>query len=367
MKARVIALYLPQFHPIRENNEAWGHGFTEWTNVVQAKPLFKGHCQPRLPADLGFYDLRVAEVREMQAVLARKAGIEGFMYWHYWMGNNRVLLEKPFQEVLASGKPNFPFCVGWANHSWSTRTWQKGKLLSGNKTIVEQLYPGDADIINHFYYLLPAFRDERYIRIDNGVVFMVYDPFSVPYMSKFIDIWRELAVKCGLGNIHFIGLRNGARQTSGELFRMGFDAVNNRSMVEAEYKAVGSRSMKRIRSFVSFKTGAVLQKYKYSDIIKHIGDDEDSLENVYPTIIPGYDRSPRAGSNAVIYYGSTPRLFGEHIDMVLNRIKDKVFEKKVIILKSWNEWGEGNYMEPDMVYGHGYLRVLAEKLGLTYG
>ena len=118
MKARVIALYLPQFHPIPENDKYWGKGFTEWTNVGKAKPLFKGHYQPRVPADLGYYDLRMPEVREAQAGLAREAGIEGFCYWHYWFGNGRMLLERPFQEVLDSGKPEFPFCLGWANHSW---------------------------------------------------------------------------------------------------------------------------------------------------------------------------------------------------------------------------------------------------------
>ena len=126
-KARVIAYYLPQFHPIPENDEYWGKGFTEWTNVGKAKPLFKGHYQPRVPADLGYYDLRMSEIREAQADLARDAGIEGFCYWHYWFGNGKQLLERPFNEVLASGKPDFPFCLGWANHSWTTKTWKKQK------------------------------------------------------------------------------------------------------------------------------------------------------------------------------------------------------------------------------------------------
>ena len=154
-KARVIALYLPQFHPIPENDAWWGKGFTEWTNVAKAKPLFKGHYQPHIPADLGFYDLRLPEVREAQAELAREAGIEGFCYWHYWFGNGRRLLERPFNEVLESGKPDFPFCLAWANHSWSSNSWKKGFALQKNTLLLEQTYPGEQDYIDHFHAVLP--------------------------------------------------------------------------------------------------------------------------------------------------------------------------------------------------------------------
>ena len=126
MKARIIANYLPQFHPIPENDKYWGVGFTEWTNVAKARPLFKGHYQPHIPADLGFYDLRLPEVREQQAQLAREAGVEGFCYWHYWFGKGRQVLERPFNEVVASGKPYYPFCLAWANHDWTTGSWKKG-------------------------------------------------------------------------------------------------------------------------------------------------------------------------------------------------------------------------------------------------
>ena len=125
-KARVIALYLPQYHPVAENDKYWGKGFTEWTNVAKAKPLFKGHDQPRIPADLGFYDLRLPQVRKEQAELAKEAGIEGFCYWHYWFGNGKEVLQMPFDEVVKSGEPDFPFCLGWANHDWTTKTWEKG-------------------------------------------------------------------------------------------------------------------------------------------------------------------------------------------------------------------------------------------------
>ena len=169
---RLIAYYLPQYHPIPENDKWWGKGFTEWTNVAKAKPLFKGHYQPRLPADLGFYDLRLAEVREKQAAMAREYGIYGFCYYHYWFGNNKQLLERPFNEVLTSGKPEFPFMLCWANQTWA------GVWFGNDKPdiLIEQVYPGKEDYINHFNYLRKAFADPRYITIDGKPVFHVYMP-----------------------------------------------------------------------------------------------------------------------------------------------------------------------------------------------
>lgn len=163
--ARFIAFYLPQYHIIPENNEWWGPGFTEWTSVARAKPLFRGHKQPHIPADLGFYDLRVPETREAQAQLAKEAGVEGFCYWHYWFGNGKRLLERPFTEVVSSGKPDFPFCLAWANHSWYKKQWDlkaKGKDI----LLIEQKYPGVKDYEDHFYALLEAFKDKRYIKVN---------------------------------------------------------------------------------------------------------------------------------------------------------------------------------------------------------
>jgi len=362
MKARVIALYLPQYHPIPENDKTWGKGFTEWTNVAQAKPLFKGHYQPKLPADLGFYDLRLPEVREAQAELARSAGIEGFMYWHYWMGNGKVLLERPFQEVLKSCKPDFPFCLGWANHPWTTASWKKSSLLSSKTTIVDQLYPGIEDIKRHFDYVLPAFNDSRYIMVDKKPFFMIFDPLAIPNVKFFIETWRELSFKAGLNGIHFVGIKHRSEQSRNLFYELGFDAINNRELIEAEYKAFGSKNLKRLRSLISFKTGSLIQKYKYSEIIKYLGNDEDYNDNVYPTILSGYDRTPRAGKKAVIYYDMSPELFGQHVAKTLNFLTNKRKEHKIVILKSWNEWGEGNYIEPDLRYGLKFLDELRKKL-----
>lgn len=362
-KARVIAMYLPQYHPIPENNKYWGQGFTEWSNVAQARPLFKGHYQPRIPADLGFYDLRLPEVREAQAELARDAGIEGFMYWHYWLGNGRMLLERPFQEVLKLGKPDFPFCLGWANHSWTTKTWVKGQNLHKDTMIMEQLYPGTDDYINHFNYVLPAFKDRRYITVDGKPVFVIYDPLSVPDIKDFISLWRELAHKNGLDGIHFVGLRYGRKSSMQQLLDMGFDAINNRSMWEAEAAATGSKTKRRLISLFSWKMGMTLSRYEYRDIIHNLRNEDDFLENSYPTILPGYDRTARAGRRAVIYNNSTPELFQKHVHDVLKFVEEKSPEHRIVFLKSWNEWGEGNYMEPDLKYGHQYINALKKELG----
>ena len=163
---KVIAYYLPQYYPFKENNEWWGEGFTEWTNVGRAKSLFRGHNQPKVPKDLGYYDLRVPEVREMQAKLAIEAGVTGFCYWHYWFGNSKQLLDMPIKELLKTGKPDFPFCLGWANESWKAKVWNINDT-SKDKLLIEQLYPGTDDIVAHFYSLLPAFKDKRYIRLEN--------------------------------------------------------------------------------------------------------------------------------------------------------------------------------------------------------
>ena len=214
---RSIAFYLPQFHPIPENDEWWGKGFTEWTNVVKAKPLFKGHYQPKLPTELGLYDLRVPEVREQQANLAKEYGIEGFCYWHYWFGNGRRILERPFNEVLESGKPDFPFCLAWANETW-TGIWHG----LNNEILMEQTYPGQDDYIAHFNCLLKAFKDKRYMRVDDKPIFVVYRPNAIPDIKLFVDTFQEQAVQNGLKGVYLIATNV---HTDWNAQANGFDAI----------------------------------------------------------------------------------------------------------------------------------------------
>lgn len=377
MKARVIALYLPQFHPIPENNRWWGPGFTEWTNVAKAKPLFKGHVQPKIPADLGFYDLRLPEVRQQQADLAHEAGIEGFCYYHYWFGGKQ-LLERPFNEVLASGKPDFPFCLCWANHSWSNKTWNRKSNMQRNSMLIEQTYPGYDDDYNHFMNVLPAFRDKRYITIDGKPVFFLYNPWEHTRVKEWIVTWRKLAQENGLPGLHIVSMcdatltfklnPDGTKsrvlpnvESSQDLFQtvldMGFDAVNCIGMRRGEMLSEGR--MLNLCKTILRKAGLPIGKFfDYSRTVKGFFPPETKWENVYPTIVPQWDRSPRAATLDGIYVHATPKAFEEHINDALTYIEKKDPEHRVMILKSWNEWGEGNYVEPDLEFGHGWLEAI---------
>lgn len=360
MKARVIAFYLPQFHPIKENDEWWGKGFTEWTNVGKAKPLFSGHYQPRVPADLGYYDLRLPIIREQQAEMAREAGIEGFMYWHYWFGNGRTLLQDIFDDVVSSGKPDYPFCVGWANHEWSNRTWDV-KCQKEKRTILMPMeYPGDEDITRHFYSLLPAFKDKRYITVDGKLLFVIWDPFGMPNVSHFIRIWNESAYKNGLNGFHFVGLAQDIEKT----IELGFDAVAPNNQWMAESKLNGGHYWHTLKNKLRAKYPRLipLDTYSYKKITKYLLSGREIEENIYPQIIPNWDRSPRAGRKAVIYKNSTPELFGNLVKRAVEMIAKKKDEHKIIFLRSWNEWAEGNYMEPDLKFGQGYLKALKNNI-----
>ncbi|GHT60705.1 glycosyl transferase [Bacteroidia bacterium] len=354
-KIRIIALYLPQFHPIPENDLWWGKGFTEWTNVGKAKPLFKNHYQPRVPADLGYYDLRLPEVRQAQADMAKEYGIEGFCYWHYWFGNGRRLLERPFNEVLSSGKPDFPFCLGWANHSW------KG-IYSGvksNDTLIEQTYDGIQDYDRHFYEVLPAFLDKRYITVNGKPFFLIFDPLDIPDFTTFIDCWQKLAVRNGLSGIHFVAHTYKSEQITSFINR-GFDAVNVVRLFD--YQKTGISFAQKIINKIKreiFKTGFYPE---YKEAMQYFSGKEDTETNVYPTIIPDWDHSPRTGKYGTILKNASPELFGKHLARTFSDVKTKPEQQRIVILKSWNEWAEGNYIEPDLKFGKKYLETLKREL-----
>ena len=377
-KARVIAFYLPQFHPIPENDKWWGKGFTEWTNVGKAKPLFKGHYQPRVPADLGYYDLRMPEVREAQAEMAREVGIEGFCYWHYWFGNDKMLLERPFKEVLESGKPDFPFCLGWANHSWTNKTWEVGTKKVKEDYLMQMHYSVE-DYIKHFNYVLPAFKDKRYICVDGKPLFLIFRPLDIPDVKEFIELWQQRAKANGLKGIHFVGISSTINDdvnktknifnrdflTQGhvlypKLFKLGLDAINSYGQYRAELL---TRSwfniIKRYLIKILFNR-FTLVKIQQKEINKFLFDEYDKWEYVYPTLLPCWDRSARSGLKAKVYVDSTPEVFKKQLDEAISLLQDKDWEHKILFLKSWNEWAEGNYVEPDLKYGHGFLDVIKD-------
>lgn len=357
-KIRIIAFYLPQFHPIPENDRWWGKGFTEWTNVAKAKPLFKGHLQPKLPGELGFYDLRIPEIRELQAKLAKSYGIEGFCYWHYWFGNGKKILDKPFNEVLESGKPEFPFCLAWANESW-TGTWHNacGKILQ------KQLYPGGKDYIEHFNYLAKAFRDKRYITIEGKPLFIIYHPSDIPDLQYFIKIFKEKSINIGLEGIHIAGFSDSKIINP---IRYGLDSIvySNFATLKKVSKEIYNKLYfkRKVNQLLYMIKKRPINIYDYKDAIKVWNLYEDFDFEYYPVAFPNWDNSPRCGKNSIIINGSTPELFEKHLEQIINRIKKRSKEKQIIFIKSWNEWAEGNYLEPDANFKRKYLEVIQKVL-----
>lgn len=353
MKPRFIAFYLPQYHPTPENDEWWGKGFTEWVNVAKARPLFRGHVQPHIPADLGFYDLRMPEVREQQAELAREAGIEAFCYWHYWFGNGKRLLERPFTEVLESGKPDFPFCLAWGNHSWSKKQWEP-KYPEKDVLLMEQTYPGIEDYVAHFNALLPAFKDHRYVKVNGKPFFLVYDPLVSDEICVFISTWRELAKKNGLIDFYFVATDSDCRNLN-KIINAGFDAVYNNNVFNIHHHL---STIQKGLLFVGRKYFKHPTTFKYKDAIEYMVTEDCKKRNVIPTIAANWDHSPRSAYKGIILTDSTPELFQKVAEYAIEVVKDKPEDEQIIMIKSWNEWGEGNYIEPDLEFGHGYLQAI---------
>ena len=360
MKAKVIAYYLPQFHPTKENDEWWGKGFTEWTNVAKAKPLFKGHKQPHIPADLGFYDLRLPESRELQSEYALKYGISAFCYW-----DGKELLDLPFKEVVRLKKPAIPFCLAWANHSWYNKLWSSSNSglvsLSKSKLLMEQKYLGKEDYVQHFYSLLEAFKDERYFKIHGKLVFVIFDSKGFNDFEIFSKIWNELAENEDLPGFYFVAHVFDEKIPVEKYLQRGFAAINL-SLHRKPFSSLSGRNplMNRIRAH--FTLGPTRVDYKYA--MKLMDSPMYEKDNVYPTIIPNWDHTPRSGRFGRLFVNGTPELFQKHIESVLARIANKQEEDKVVFLKSWNEWGEGNYIEPDLEYGTQYLESLYNALKL---
>lgn len=350
-KVRVIAYYLPQFHPIPENDLWWGHGFTEWTNVAKAKPLFKGHQQPKLPADLGYYDLRVPEVLEQQAKMAKEYGIEGFCYWHYWFGGGKRLLEKPFKNHLNSKIDDVGFSLAWANIKWGGVEY--GDLYE--RLLMEQKYLGDEDYIKHFYEVLPAFLDNRYLKVDDKPMFTVYNPLGLPESNHFIKLWNKLAIENGLKGIYFIAYQH----FNFDFKKHGFDALTLPSPGHLFLRIKEPFFSKLIHKITKYKYNQFkYRSFKLRNIYTHqqIVDasnysDVDSDLKFFPSCSPNWDHTPRSGTKGQVIVDTRPELFLQNLQNCYERVKSNENDKKIIFVKAWNEWAEGNYLEPDADVG----------------
>ena len=358
-KLKVIAYYLPQFHAIPENDQWWGEGFTEWINVKKAMPLFKGHKQPNIPTEeLGYYNLLDDEIRRKQAALAKEAGIDAFCYWHYWFGNGRELLEAPFKKTLADKSNDFGFCLGWANESWKRKQWAKDGI--GDVTLIEQLYLGYSDDEAHFYAYLEAFKDERYVRINGKPLFLIYRPFDHPNIKEFITTWNKLArlngIKDGFCFIAELGAYYNIKSIE-YLKSQGFDYVT--------YERANMGQAPTFRRIFYTLKNYLLRRPKrvidYRSFISWAYTEKDNRLNVVPGICPTWDHSPRSGSRCSILHGSSPKLFAKLLKNTL-RINREGTNLPILFIKSWNEWGEGNYIEPDTKWGKSYIEEMGKVL-----
>ena len=355
---QIIAFYLPQFHPFKENDEWWGKGFTEWTNVGKAKSLFRGHNQPRVPTELGYYDLRLPEIREQQAQMAKDAGVTAFCYWHYWLGNGRRLIPEVFDEVLNTGKPDFPFCLGWANHSWFAKNWNADGTTT-EKLLAEQTYPGIEDARMHFDYLLKAFRDSRYLKIDGKPILYIFRPKEVPQL--YIDSFIKWTKENGFPGLMLVGELRGQEDRS-NLIAAGFSAVSYQRLTEIpqnHQRFPGQILLKKILRRLN-RTIRHLPPHMedYSKVYTRLLTPLEKENDVLPMLLPQWDHSPRSGRNGTIFTNATPEFFFKHAKQALELIKEKPNNRKILFLKSWNEWGEGNMMEPDLTFGRGFIKAL---------
>jgi lipopolysaccharide biosynthesis protein len=354
-KPRLISFYLPQFHPIPENNHWWGKGFTEWTNVARARPLVKGHYQPHLPAELGFYDLRLPETRQAQANLARQYGIFGFCYYHYWF-NGKRLLQRPLDEVLKSGEPDFPFCVCWANENW-TRRWNGEE----QDVLMKQTYSA-ADDLAHIRALIPSFQDPRYIKINGRPLVLIYRVSSLPQPRQTADIWRQEAIRAGFPDLYLCTVVSLAALDF-DPTSIGFDAAvdfppncNHRTQpikpIRCRFRKLDRQARRFFRD--PYCEHAIL---RYSDLATNIMNRPEPEYKLFPCVAPGFDNSARRKSGASIYVGSTPEVYRKWLDRSINQTQRR-FEnrdERLVFVNAWNEWAEGNHLEPDQKWGHRYL------------
>ena len=362
---RAIALHLPQFHPIPENDEWWGKGFTEWTNVSKATPRFPGHYQPHLPADLGFYDLRLPEARAAQAELAAGYGIHGFCYYHYWF-NGRQLLERPVNEIWQRGEPDFPFCLCWANENW-TRRWDGMSA----EVLLEQSY-SSADDLAHIRRLIPFFQDSRYIRVAGHPLFLVYRASQLPEPNKTTDVWRREAEREGLKGLFLVRVESFENEYD-DPRDTGFDAALE---FQPRWSLLANARVSRRKWWHRRKLATaepVFYENRVFDYEKLVHNALKAALPPYPRIpcvCPGWDNSPRRKKGAYIAVNSTPQAYERWLSEVVRVRREKMLSGEntgvsadsLVFINAWNEWAEGNHLEPCQRWGHKYLEATRRAL-----
>lgn len=369
---KTIAFYLPQFHTIPENDESFGKGFTEWTNVKKAIPLFDGHNQPRIPLNNDYYCLLDEGVMKNQAELAKKYGVYGFCYYHYWFKDGKKLLEKPLENMLADKSIDIPFCLCWANENW-TKKWDGGN----NEVIVQQDYGDFDDLLNHIDYLCDFLKDERYIRINGKPLLIIYKPDLIPGLKKYVKLIRDRILKNGIGEIALASqypkfFEEGVNLNLFDYyiqFQPRFVpesmANDNRNVMTKQIKKImirlGLREFgKGIRNLLTKKQTATLEHRSYEEDWEYILNYKVSDERLLAGAFIDWDNTPR-NRNGLVYDGTSPELFGKFMKRLVYKVR-KEYKEPFIFINAWNEWAEGTYLEPDCKYGYKYLEQLKKAI-----
>jgi lipopolysaccharide biosynthesis protein len=346
---KTIAFYLTQFHPIAENNEWWGKGFTEWTNVTKAESLYDGHYQPHLPADFGFYDLRLREIRHEQIKLAKKFGIEGFCYHYYWFSGKR-LLEKPFNDMLADSGSDMPFCICWANENW-TRRWDGAE----HQVLIAQGYR-DEDDLNFIKDLIPVIKDPRYIRLDGAPFIIVYMPQQLPDAKKTLTVWRNYARSMGIENLHFCAALTDENK---DYHQFGFDSG-------IDFPPHNLDDIDILNNKLNFKKKFFGNIVSYESIAKFYLARKTENQRIFKTVFPSWDNTARRGERALIVPNGTPSNYEYWLSQSIQLTKENNNDvESFVFINAWNEWAEGCHLEPDRKYGHQFLEATLRAVSNT--
>jgi len=364
---KIISFYLPQFHPIPENDRWWGAGFTDWVNVRKARPRFRGHWQPHRPAEPGYYDPRDRETRAAQATLAREHGVGGFCYYHYWF-NGRLLLEQPLDQVLESGEPEFPFCLCWANENW-TRRWD-GR---DREILIAQDY-GTYDAREHLRWLSRAFRDRRYLRVGGRPLFLIYNPSHIPDVAGLVTSLRKAAMAEDLEGLHLcaVGSYNNT-MTSEETAAAGFDALvefypNQRNhgrpvaldRIRTFLPRIWNRVFELLRLDDMVPAFPVTNRHSYPSLVKEAMRVSAGPLPVYPGVMPSWDNCARRRTNAMVIQNRDTALYGRWLAHAAGRVSGREPDEQLVFVNAWNEWAEGCHLEPDLDCGRSFLEAPRE-------
>lgn len=348
---RVISFYLPQFHKVKENDEWWGEGFTDWVPVKSSEPHFEGHYQPHIPLNNNYYDLSLKESMDWQANLMSEYGINGQAIYHYWFGNGRKILEKPLEQLLEWKDIKMPFCLYWANESWK-RSWSKlrdganawmndGEVCNkgDDGVLLRQQYGEEEEWTQHFNYLLPFFRDDRYICVGDKPLFLIYRSSNVPNLKRMTDYWRSLAKMNGLAGLYIIGA-----YFEGDFSGSGLDA----QLIHEPPKS--------ILSFREKKRSDGIIRIPYGDMWEYVLNDYSLNFHTFYSGFTGFDDTPRRGKRGTVLEGGTPEKFESYVAKLM--AKNEVCGNDITFINAWNEWGEGMHLEPDEKYGCSFLESL---------